>query len=175
MNLIYTILTHACKVSYNELMADSISPVAVGFFVLITVWLALVTYYFYKFVSHFNSLIKNTNRKSLQDAFQKVIEEAKFSQQNVQALNKRLDQQEKKAEETIQNVSLVRFNPFENTGGLESFVVTLLDHNKSGILFTSLQSRTGTRWYAKKIKMGKGVDYDLSKEEKEAVDKAKPL
>lgn len=156
-------------------MADGISPVAVGFFVLIVAWLGAVTYYFYKFVSHFNSLIKNTNRKSLQDAFQKVIEEAKFSQDKVQAVNKRLDIQEKKAEEVIQNISLVRFNPFDNSGGLESFVVGLLDKHKSGILFTSLQSRSGTRWYAKRIKAGKGVDFDLSKEEKEAIEKAKPI
>lgn len=175
MNLIYTILTRACKVSYNESMADSYSPVAVGFFVLIIVWLGAITYYFYTFISHFNSLIKNTNRKSLQDAFHKVIEEAKFSQEKVQAVNKRLDQQEKKTGEVVQNISLVRFNPFENTGGLESFVVALLDTHKSGILFTSMQSRTGTRWYAKRIKAGKGVDYDLSKEEKEAIEKAKPI
>lgn len=156
-------------------MADSISPVAVGFFILIVAWLGAVTYYFYKFVSHFNSLIKHTNRKNLHDAFQKVIEEARFSQEKVAAVNKRLDQHERKIEETIQNISLVRFNPFSNTGGLESFVVALLDQHKSGIVFTSLQSRNGTRWYAKRIKAGKGVDFDLSKEEKEAIAKTKPL
>jgi hypothetical protein len=111
----------------------------------------------------------------LQDAFEKVIEEAKFSQDKVHALNKRLDQQEKKGQEMIQSISLVRFNPFSNNGGLESFVAALLDHHKSGIVFTSMQSRNGTRWYAKHIKNGKGVDFDLSKEEKEAVEKAKSL
>ena len=71
--------------------------------------------------------------------------------------------------------ALLHFNPFADTGGEQSFIIGLLDNKNNGILITSLQGRSGTRWYAKQVKAGKGVKYDLSKEEKEAVKHAKTL
>lgn len=67
--------------------------------------------------------------------------------------------------------SLIRFNPFGDTGGSHSFVICLLDTLKNGILLTSLHGRGITRFYAKKVDGGK-AEHDLSDEERQALNQA---
>lgn len=71
----------------------------------------------------------------------------------------------------IQKVGVVRFNPFKDTGGNQSFAVALLDSSNSGLIISSLFTREETRVYSKPIKDG-ASEFQLSKEEKEAVKKA---
>jgi hypothetical protein len=71
----------------------------------------------------------------------------------------------------IQRVGLVRFNPFEDTGGNQSFALALTDANGDGFVISSLHSRTGTRLYAKAIGDGRS-DGALSDEEREALRRA---
>ena len=52
----------------------------------------------------------------------------------------------------FQRVGLVRFNPFEETGGNQSFALALLDAAGDGWVLSSLHARSGTRVYAKAIK-----------------------
>jgi hypothetical protein len=71
----------------------------------------------------------------------------------------------------FQRVGLVRFNPFEETGGNQSFALALLDAAGDGWVLSSLHARSGTRVYAKSIKAGRG-DAALSDEETEAIQQA---
>lgn len=66
-------------------------------------------------------------------------------------------------------INLIRFNPFEDLGGDQSFILVMLDNTNSGVIITSLHSRDVTRTYAKAIKNGEGYNTTLSKEEKMAV------
>ncbi len=52
----------------------------------------------------------------------------------------------------FQRVGFVRFNPFEETGGNQSFALALLDAAGDGWVLSSLHARSGTRVYAKAIK-----------------------
>jgi hypothetical protein len=70
---------------------------------------------------------------------------------------------------TIEKVSLLRFNPFEDLGSDQSFILCLLDHSHSGVIITSLHHRNFTRIYAKPVKNGEGDKITLSKEEKSAI------
>lgn len=67
---------------------------------------------------------------------------------------------------------LIRFNPFPDTGGNQSFALALLDESDDGVVVSSLHSRTGTRIYAKAVIGGK-ADTSLSTEEQEAIDEAR--
>jgi hypothetical protein len=69
---------------------------------------------------------------------------------------------------SFQRIGLVRFNPFEDTGGNQSFALALLDANGDGVVFSSLHSRTGTRVYAKAVNGGRS-ETALSEEETQAV------
>ena len=68
----------------------------------------------------------------------------------------------------FQKIGLVRFNPFEDTGGNQSFALALLDEDKDGFIVSSLHSRNGTRIYAKAITAGR-CDTAMSSEEEEAL------
>jgi len=68
----------------------------------------------------------------------------------------------------LQRTGLVRFNPFEDTGGNQSFALAILDAQGNGIVVSSLHSRTGTRFYGKAITGGRG-ETALSDEEAEAL------
>jgi hypothetical protein len=68
----------------------------------------------------------------------------------------------------FQRVGLVRFNPFEDTGGNQSFAVALLDAYGDGFVLSSLHSRAGTRVYAKALANGRS-EAALSGEEAEAL------
>lgn len=66
-------------------------------------------------------------------------------------------------------INLIRFNPFDDLGGDQSFVLCLLDNANSGVIITSLHTRDSTRVYAKAIKNGQSQDLALSKEETKAL------
>jgi uncharacterized protein DUF4446 len=71
----------------------------------------------------------------------------------------------------FQRVGLVRYNPFEETGGNQSFALALLDASGDGWVLSSLHARAGTRVYAKAIKAGRS-DAGLSEEETAALGQA---
>ena len=71
----------------------------------------------------------------------------------------------------ISKQALIRFNPFGDTGGNQSFVLALLDNNNNGVVLSSVHARTGTRVYAKEIRDGLSK-YNLSDEETIALQKA---
>ena len=71
----------------------------------------------------------------------------------------------------FQRVGLVRYNPFEETGGNQSFALALLDAAGDGWVLSSLHARSGTRVYAKAIKAGR-ADVGLSAEETAAITRA---
>ena len=54
----------------------------------------------------------------------------------------------------LQRTGLVRFNPFEDTGGNQSFALAILDAQGNGIVMSSLHSRTGTRSTARRSPAG---------------------
>jgi hypothetical protein len=78
---------------------------------------------------------------------------------------------EQSAPRALQRVGLVRFNPFEDTGGNQSFALALLDAEGNGWVLSSLHARTGTRVYAKAIRAGRS-DGALSDEETAAIKQA---
>jgi Protein of unknown function (DUF4446) len=72
---------------------------------------------------------------------------------------------------SLQRVGIVRFNPFADTGGQQSFAVALLDARGTGFVISSLHSRQATRIYLKQITEGKS-DAPLGDEEAAAVKQA---
>ncbi len=70
-----------------------------------------------------------------------------------------------------QKISIVRFNPFGDTGGDQSFSIAVLDGHNSGYVLTSIHGRQGTRSYIKPVDFGRSK-YSLSEEEKQAISQA---
>jgi len=73
---------------------------------------------------------------------------------------------------SIHKVGIIRFNPFKDIGGDQSFALALLDGKDSGITISSLHTREGTRIYSKPIVKGVSEKYTLTEEEKAAIKEA---
>ena len=84
-------------------------------------------------------------------------------------LDPRIDWLEKAASASIQKIGFVRFNPFQDTGGDNSFIIALLDRGNTGVILSSLYMREGVRVYAKSIEQGKAKQA-LSEEEKKILE-----
>lgn len=87
----------------------------------------------------------------------------------LQELEPRLEVVEAISKVSVQKVGFLRFNPFNDTGGDNSFVLVLLDRENNGVLLTSLYMREGVRTYAKKVEGGE-TRQPLSEEEKRVLD-----
>ncbi len=104
--------------------------------------------------------------------FKEVLARFKEFEKNFENLSEELENLKKESQFSIQKIGIVRFNPFKEIGGDQSFSITLLDRNDNGVVITSLYTREGNRVYGKPIKNGNS-EYLLSEEEKKAIDKAK--
>lgn len=69
----------------------------------------------------------------------------------------------------LHKTGLIRFNPFKDVGGDQSFSLALLNGKDDGIVLTSLYTREGTRIYAKSITNGNSEKHKLSEEEEKAI------
>jgi len=91
--------------------------------------------------------------------------------ERVEALNRLHRELETLSQQSIQKVGVVRFNPFADTGGDQSFAVALLDAVGNGIVLSSLHGRADTRIFAKSVQAGRSK-HTLSDEEQDAIRKA---
>ena len=73
---------------------------------------------------------------------------------------------------SVHKVGMVRFNPFKDLGGDQSFAIALLNGENSGFVISGLHTREGNRVYAKPVENGKAVKHPLTEEEQEAIQKA---
>lgn len=73
---------------------------------------------------------------------------------------------------SVHKVGIIRFNPFKDIGGDQSFALALLDGKDSGIVISSLHTREGTRIYSKPVTKGISEKYTLTEEEKMAIKEA---
>lgn len=143
--------------------------------VLLTIslaWLFLLSVLFWRMLVHYNKLIDGSGNKGLKSLLEQVLEDNyqnKKSIENIRAICAKID---KEGDFHIQKVGLLRFNPFKDTGGNQSFILSLVDKNNTGVIISGLYSRSGLRWYAKKVLNGKGVEHELSEDEEKALKEA---
>lgn len=145
------------------------------FLLPVFIWLVVLTYYLYKTVKHYHNLVSGTQRTNLSEVLDKILTELNLNKGRMTDLEKSLQREISQSVGHIQKVGLVRFNPFADTGGDQSFVLAILDGTLSGVVLTSLHSRGATHWYAKSVKEGKGIDHKLSEEEEKAIKNAKSI
>ncbi len=122
--------------------------------------------------SHYNRLTKGVHHRSLMQVLDELVKNLNTVEKDIDFLKKNCDTIKRDGLAHIQKVGLIRFNPFNDTGGDQSFTLALLDRADTGVVVSGLYSRSGTRWYAKKVQNGNGVDHNLSDEEKKAIREA---
>jgi hypothetical protein len=133
---------------------------------LLSVWLALRT----RRLSRL-SAFRPQMPADLQNTVESEVARLDALIRQVEDVRTRLPLVEGQAASSLQRIGIVRFNPFADTGGQQSFVLALLDARKSGFLVTSLHSRQQTRVYMKQVTEGRS-ETQLSDEENEALRQA---
>jgi hypothetical protein len=81
---------------------------------------------------------------------------------------------ENRLKKSVQSVHTVRFNPFkgEGGGGNQSFATAFLSEDGDGVIVSGLYSRDHVSIFSKPVK-NHASEYELSGEEKEALEKAR--
>jgi len=141
---------------------------------VLAVLIIFLIIYSYKINKRFDLLLEKGKLKGLKDVLFKQIDKVKRQEGEIVGINSRLKNLENISEDTFQKIGVVRFNPFKNLGGNQSFVIALLDRKNNGFIISSLFIKEGSRVYAKLIKEGKS-DHSLSEEEQEAISRATGL
>ncbi len=144
-------------------------------FGLIFFWLVFLSIIFYNLYHHYKKITKGITKKDLKTILEELLKNSDKAQEKIDQLGKQIQSLQKENQLNIQKLGLVRFNPFSETGGNQSFSLALMDGDDSGLVLTSLHSREMTRIYAKPVKKNKGQGFELSSEEKQAVKNAKKI
>lgn len=140
--------------------------------VIFLIWAGILTVFFLKFYLTERRISKNLKKQSLIEVLDGLYVKESEVAKLLENLNNRTTQLERNSQFYIQKVGLVRFNPFNDTGGDQSFILSLVDSGDTGVVISSLHTRGGTRWYAKRVENAKGVDHELSAEETKAIKQA---
>jgi hypothetical protein len=157
----------------KRLVCVYMQTVLLALVVILVVWTTVITYLLITLRSQISIFTKSGERASLPRILEGMTRDIEKAEVSVGELAKRITSLEKDGKLHIQKIGLLRFNPFKDTGGEQSFVLSLVDNEDTGIVLSGLYSRSGTRWYAKKVKHGKGLEVELSDEEQKAVALAK--
>ena len=136
------------------------------------IWIVILTGIVLKTKAHYNNLISKTRKQKIDEILDELLMIDKKTMQELEMVKKELHEEIKASILHIQKVGLVRFNPFEKLGGEKSFVISFLNHENSGIVMNFVYTRDGLRVYSKKVKEGKSEEYNLSEEEKKAIEKS---
>ncbi len=113
----------------------------------------------------------NLSKKKKQETPKKVLKHIEEMEKEIEKLSEKIAFLEEKSKLPVQKMEIVRYNPFSNVGGDQSFSVVFLDENDTGIIITSLYTQEGNRVYGKRIEEGKSK-HSLSKEEEKVLNKA---
>ena len=89
----------------------------------------------------------------------------------INGISEKVERLDKMSQISFQKFGIVRFNPFKEVGGDQSFSFAMLNADNSGVVITSHYTREFNRVYAKSIIKGE-ASHSLSNEEKSAIDKA---
>jgi hypothetical protein len=155
-------------IDIDALVSANIGPI-VGGLVIVVLALAFAVVGLIRRVRalsrRLGSLTQGSDESSLEAVLGSHLERVK---QDVDVVAARIAVVERDLQSSLGRIALVRFNPFEDTGGNQSFALAMLDGRGDGFVVSSLHARAGTRVYAKAI-AGGASEAALSDEEGEAL------
>lgn len=149
-----------------------LQSIILGLIGVIILWLAFLSFLYWRLLNHYNKLIGESGGEGLKPLLEKIIKASTENKKDIEMLRNYCVKIEEEGHFHIQKVGLLRFNPFKDTGGDQSFILSLVDKNDTGVIISGLYSRSGLRWYAKKVHKGKGSEHELSDDEKKALKEA---
>lgn len=121
-----------------------------------------------RLLGQYQHLMTGTSGGNLESVLNDHIAQVRETASRVAAMDQLTLGLQEAAQHNLQHVGMVRFNPFQDTGGDQSFAIALLDGFGQGVIVSSLHGRDTTRVYAKPLKQWES-SYPLTDEEKQAI------
>jgi len=140
----------------------------VAFFVFIALVLLAQVFWIFKTENRLKRFFSGKKGRDLENAIEELEGKIKELTLAKEKGEKEIANLKEKLKKSIRGLETLRFNPFADQGGNQSFAVGMVNEEGDGVVFSSLYARERMSVFAKPIKGGKS-DYELSKEEKEAV------
>lgn len=134
---------------------------------VLVAWNIVLTIFLYR-INAKNDIFFDDSSKNLRELVTRAIADNKTINQRANKIEASIEEIAKIIQGTYQKFAMVRYNPFRETGGDQSFSMALLDMQDSGFVITSIHGREVDRIYAKQIISGKSK-HNLSAEEIEAI------
>lgn len=135
----------------------------------LAVWLLVKLYRLQKKMTLF---LSGKDGKALETVLLNQVSEVRALDQEIQELFEISNRLRELCLKSLHKTNVVRFNPFKDVGGNQSFSVVLLDGKNSGVIISSLHTREGTRVYAKPVLSGATDGFPFTEEEKQAIEHA---
>ena len=121
-----------------------------------------------RLLGQYQHLMTGTSGGNLETMLNDHIARVRETATRVEAVDQLTHRLEKAAYFSLQHLGVVRYNPFHDTGGDQSFAIALVDGHGSGVVLSSLHARDVTRVYAKPLQKWEST-YSLTDEEKQAI------
>jgi len=138
---------------------------------ILLIWVVYLQVRLYLVSKRHRQILKGVKIENLEEALLEQVKKIDKNTSDLKELSEFTQKISDIADICIKKVALIRFNPFEDAGGDQSFAVALLDTFDNGVIISSLHSRDGTRVYSKPITKGQ-TKHHLSDEEKTVLKKA---
>jgi hypothetical protein len=135
----------------------------------VVVWLALRLR---KTEAWYRALTRGTDGGNLESILADHVAKVRDATGRVAELDELARRLERTSRGHLQRVGFLRFNPFRDAGGDQSFAVAVTDQDGNGVAISSLHSRDATRVYGKPL-AGWASPYPLTAEEQQAIKKAR--
>ena len=138
---------------------------------LLIVWITITEWRFYRLNKNYLTIFNGKKSTTTEGLVKEIVEDLDEREKEIISLDGRIKDLENLIPKTAQKIAVIRFNPFKEVGGDQSFSLAILDANNDGVVISSLFSRDNNRVYGKQIKGGHSK-YELLDEEKEVIQKA---
>ncbi len=135
----------------------------------VLIWNLILTVLIWQNRNFLKDLFPESGERDIRKKFEELLGEVVGFKAKLAYVSKKLSAQEADSLKHTQKVHVIRYNPYNDVGGDQSFSVAFLDKNNTGVVLTSLHTRSGTRVFAKPVSKAKAQSYEFSKEEEQVV------
>lgn len=135
-----------------------------GAIIILLIWIGLLEHRLKKFFA-------GTKAKNLEEVMTTLGSQVSELRDLQSKINTHLITIDSRLDTSIRKIETIRFNPFLDAGGNQSFAIALLNDKGNGVILSSLYARDRMSIFAKPILNGKS-EFELSIEEKEVLKKS---
>ena len=124
-----------------------------------------------KLKKRYEKFMRGKEAQSLEKEIVGLYEDNKFLKNLVENNKRDIRQLYRNFSQSFQKVGIVKYDAYQQMGGLLSFSLALLDEDNNGFILNSVHSTEGCYTYTKEIKNGE-CSIELGNEERVALDHA---